>query len=82
MLVLTRKTGEQIVVPKHQITITVLEITGSRVRLGITAPTSLVVHRDEVWKRIPTGVYLDEGETKMSIRILIADPDEYLLANH
>ncbi len=82
MLVLTRKTGEQIVVPKHQITVTVLEITGSRVRLGITAPADVVVHRDEVWQRIPTGGDLDKGETKMSVRILIVDPDKYLLASY
>jgi carbon storage regulator len=82
MLVLTRKTGERIVVPRYQITMTVLEIAGSRVRLGITAPADVVVHRDEVWQRIPTGTYLDEGETKMSVRILIADPDEYLLTSY
>ena len=82
MLVLTRKTGEQIVVPRYQITLTVLEITGSRVRLGITAPADVVVHRDEVWQRTPTGAYPEEGETKMSVRILIADPDEYLLASY
>ena len=82
MLVLSRKTGEQIVVPQYQITMTVLEITGSRVRLGITAPAGVAVHRNEVWQRNPARGYLDEGETKMSIRVLIADPDEYLLASY
>jgi carbon storage regulator len=82
MLVLSRKTGEQIVVPIYQITITVLEITGSRVRLGIMAPAGVAVHRNEVWQRMPAEAFLDEGETNMSIRVLIADPDEYLLASY
>jgi carbon storage regulator len=82
MLVLSRKTGEQIVVPQYQITMTVLDIAGSRVRLGIIAPAGVAVHRNEVWQRMPAGAFLDEGETKMSIRVLIADSDEYLLTSY
>ena len=38
MLVLSRKRGEQIVIPGSSITITVVEVKGASVRLGIAAP--------------------------------------------
>ena len=52
MLVLTRKLGEEIVIPSLDITIRLVEIRGERVRLGIEAPTQIAVHRREVWDRI------------------------------
>lgn len=52
MLVLTRKEGEEIVVPDCEITLTVLEISRSKVRVGVSAPSGVVVHRAEVWRRI------------------------------
>jgi carbon storage regulator len=54
MLVLSRKNGEAIVMPREGITIRVLEIRGERVRLGILAPAETLVHREEVWARIQT----------------------------
>ena len=51
MLVLTRKTGESIVIGSD-IRITVLEIQGRQIRLGIEAPTDVSVHRGEVYERI------------------------------
>jgi carbon storage regulator len=50
MLVLTRKIGETIVVD-NDIRITVVAVSGDRVRLGITAPASVCVDREEVHKR-------------------------------
>ena len=52
MLVLSRKCGEKIVIPELGIELTVLEIRGDRIRLGINAPESVKVHREEVWQRI------------------------------
>lgn len=52
MLVLGRKPGEQIVVPGCQVTVTVLGISGSRVRLGIKAPPDTLVHRREIWDKM------------------------------
>ena len=52
MLVLTRKLGEEIVIPSLDVTIRLVEIRGDKVRLGIEAPTRIVVHRKEVWDRI------------------------------
>ena len=51
MLVLSRKIGEKIVVPACGLTITVVAVKGSRVRLGIAAPDDIRVDREEVWQR-------------------------------
>jgi carbon storage regulator len=47
MLVLSRKSGESIVVG-GEITVTILEVRGDVVRVGIDAPRSVAVHRKEV----------------------------------
>jgi carbon storage regulator len=51
MLVLSRKTGERIVVPECELTITVLAVTGKTVRLGISAPAAVGVYREELVSR-------------------------------
>jgi len=51
MLVLSRKKNESIVI-NHDITITVVEIRGDKVRLGIVAPKEVSVHRQEVYEAI------------------------------
>ena len=51
MLVLTRRSGESITVG-DVIRITVLEVHGHQVRLGIEAPQEIPVHREEVYRRI------------------------------
>lgn len=48
MLVLSRHENEQIRIG-HDITITVVEIRGDKVRIGISAPASVPVHRSEVY---------------------------------
>lgn len=51
MLVLTRKKDQAIVI-NDNIEITVLEIQGDQVRLGINAPRSVAIHRKEVFLEI------------------------------
>lgn len=51
MLVLSRKFGERIVIAEC-IEISVVQIRGNKVRLGVTAPRNVSVDRLEVWKRI------------------------------
>ena len=51
MLVLTRKAGESIVIGSD-IRVTVLEMQGRQIRLGIEAPADVSVHRGEVYERI------------------------------
>ncbi len=48
MLVLSRKRDEKIVIG-DRIVITVVEVRGDKVRLGIEAPTDVPVHRQEVY---------------------------------
>ena len=52
MLVLSRKIGERIVLPETGISISVLGVDRKRVRIGIEAPRTVSVHREEVWRRI------------------------------
>lgn len=51
MLVLSRKKNETIIIDDH-ITVTVVEIRGDKVRLGIEAPKEVSVHRREVYEAI------------------------------
>ncbi len=47
MLVLSRKKNESIVI-NHNITVTVVEIRGDKVRLGFVAPKEVLIHRQEM----------------------------------
>ncbi|MFN9373470.1 MAG: carbon storage regulator CsrA [Planctomycetaceae bacterium] len=51
MLVLSRKKNESIVID-GKIVVTVVEIKGDKVRLGISAPSEVPVHRSEVFEAI------------------------------
>ncbi len=51
MLVLSRKNNESIVI-NDDIVITIVEIRGDKVRLGIVAPRDVPVHRQEVYEAI------------------------------
>ena len=51
MLVLTRRANQSIVIGTD-VTVTVLEIRGDQIRLGITAPRDVAVHREEVWLQL------------------------------
>ena len=51
MLVLTRKVGEKIAID-DDIKITVIAIKGKQVRLGIDAPKSSKIHREEIYQNI------------------------------
>ncbi len=52
MLVLSRRIGEQVVLPSCGVTIAVVKIAGNKVRLAVEAPAETSVHRQEVWDRI------------------------------
>lgn len=51
MLVLTRRANQSIMIG-HDIVVTVLEVRGDQVRLGIRAPREVMVHREEVYAEI------------------------------
>ncbi|HEV7611513.1 MAG TPA: carbon storage regulator CsrA [Steroidobacteraceae bacterium] len=51
MLILTRRLNETLMIG-NEITVTVLGVKGNQVRLGVNAPKSVAVHREEVFERI------------------------------
>jgi carbon storage regulator len=51
MLVLSRRVGESIVIGED-ITVTVLEVRGDVVRVGVNAPRSVTVHREEIIREL------------------------------
>ena len=63
MLVLSRKKNESIII-NDNITVTVIEIRGDKVRLGIEAPKDVTVHRREVYEAIQNARAL-ESESRV-----------------
>lgn len=51
MLILTRRTGEKLVIGEN-VTVTVLGIKGNQIRIGIEAPRDVSVNREEIYQRI------------------------------
>ncbi len=51
MLILTRKPGESIFIG-DQIKVTIVEIKGSQIRLGVDAPKDLRIYREEIYEQI------------------------------
>ena len=51
MLIITRKPGEKIVLG-DDVVVHVMEIVGNSVRIGIQAPRSLPVYREEIWNAV------------------------------
>jgi len=56
MLVLSRKVNEAIII-RDDIIVTVVDVRGNKVRLGIQAPKEVTVHRKEVYERINGAEY-------------------------
>ena len=54
MLILTRKVGQKIMIG-DDITVVVLGISGLDIKLGIGAPRSVSVHREEVFLKVNNG---------------------------
>lgn len=64
MLVLTRKKGESTFVDDY-IVVTVLDIRGDKVRLGIEAPKDVPIHRAEVYQAIADRTRVNDIEQQI-----------------
>ena len=51
MLILSRRTGESLMVG-DDVVVTVLDVKGDQVRLGVAAPEATAVHREEVYRKV------------------------------
>ena len=54
MLILSRRVGETLMIG-DEIKVTVLSVKGNQVRVGIDAPATVAVHREEIYERIKEG---------------------------
>lgn len=55
MLILSRRLGESIKIG-DEVTVTILQVKGGQVRIGITAPKEVAVHREEIYQRIANAI--------------------------
>jgi len=62
MLVLSRQKDESIMIG-DDVKITIVDVRGDKVRLGITAPKSIAVHREEIYDAIQREKKAKEAET-------------------
>lgn len=58
MLILTRRTGETLMIGS-EVRLTVLTVKGNQVRIGINAPKTVPVHREEIYERIQRELQRD-----------------------
>jgi carbon storage regulator len=60
MLILTRRIRETLMIG-DDVTVTILGVKGSQVRIGINAPKHVEVHREEIYKRIKRELMGDDA---------------------
>jgi carbon storage regulator len=63
MLILSRREGETVMIGSD-VTVTVLGIKGNQVRIGISAPKNVAVHREEIFERIKREQRAEGGQAE------------------
>jgi carbon storage regulator len=63
MLIITRRPGEKIMVG-DDVVVEVIEVSGSSVRIGIAAPKSIPVYREEIWEAVKA-----ENEAAAAVKV-------------
>ena len=76
MLVLARRIGQQIVLPGYSVTIDIVSVTKSQVRLGIEAPSDVPVYRREILDRIKCQDKSQPGKKAISKNQVTARVDD------
>jgi carbon storage regulator len=51
LLILTRRVGETLMIG-NDVTVTVVAVQGTQVRIGVHAPKDVAVHREEIYERV------------------------------
>lgn len=69
MLVLTRRSGESVMIG-DDVVVTVLEVRGDVIRLGIRAPRDIQVHREEIYRELQAANREAASPTDDAVRAL------------
>ena len=72
MLILTRRIGENVIIG-DDIVISILDIRGDSVRIGIQAPKSLSVHREEVWLELRQANASAAASSNLAVDAVLAN---------
>jgi len=73
MLILTRRVGESLMIG-DDVSVTILGVKGNQVRIGITAPKHVAVHREEIYQRIRRE-HPDDEDLSIAIEIRASQDD-------
>jgi carbon storage regulator len=80
MLVLSRHRNEQIMIGKD-VVITVVELRGDKVRIGIDAPKEIEVHRNEVYDEIHNGIPRPKGPLRQNHKKSKTEPQKNVMTS-
>jgi carbon storage regulator len=69
MLVLTRRAGESVMI-SDDVVVTVLEVRGDVIRLGIRAPREVQVHREEIYRELQAANQAAASPSDDAVRAL------------